>query len=81
VISKTRTVGWVEADDSRELPMIGLKLILQVVEKPLVMSGNKDLAITEHRGDNARYRPAMIGIIGRNDIIERNERRSAAELL
>jgi exodeoxyribonuclease V alpha subunit len=36
MVSKARPVRGVEADDPRELPVVGLKLVLQIAEEPLV---------------------------------------------
>lgn len=44
VVGETRPVGRIETDDPGEVPHLCLELVLQIVEEPLVVGGNQDLA-------------------------------------
>src|ERR1019366_9979344 len=80
MIRKTRTIGWIKSDYSSEMPIVRFELVFQIVEETLVMRGDEDLAAAKHRGDEAGDRAPMIGIVGSNDVIERQDRRRAIEL-
>lgn len=49
--------------------------------KPLVVGGNQDLAATEHCRDEPGNSAPMIGIVGGDDVIQRDNGRADIKLL
>lgn len=81
MVGETRPVGGIEANDPSEVPRLCLELVLQIVEKPLVVGGNQDLAATEHGRDEPGNSAPMIDIVGGDDVIQRDDGRAEIKLL
>ena len=58
----------------------GLELILQIVEEALVMCCDDSLETTKLRGNEASDVAPMISVIGRDDVVKRDNRCRAVEL-